>query len=153
MICGSFIESNSNKLNIQDVDGTEFVKAMDMRCGKLDDAEIALDEARELASIADWFQMAEVAAALDETVAIHLSMCTDLCCDVLSWSGQVGLRHSEQAARQLGTERFNELAQTEGFMRMSEEALGHLLGDDDLAARNEEAVWEALANWRMAGEG
>ncbi len=29
------------------------------------------------------------------------------------------------------------------FMQMSEEALGRLLEDDYLAARNEETVWEA----------
>ena len=31
---------------------------------------------------------------------------------------------------------------------MGEEALGRLLDDDHLAARSEEAVWEAVAGWR-----
>ena len=42
---------------------------------------------------------------------------------------------------------------TEGFMRMSEEALGSLLDEDDLAAKNEESVWEAVVSWRRAEEG
>ena len=71
-----------------------------------------------------------------------------MCGEVLSWSGELGLRQSEEAARKLATARFEELAKTEGFMRMGEEALGRLLDDDHLAARNEEAVWEAVAGWR-----
>ena len=35
-------------------------------------------------------------------------------------------------------------------MRMGEEVLGRLLDDEDLAARNEEAVWEAVAIWMGA---
>jgi hypothetical protein len=38
-------------------------------------------------------------------------------------------------------------------MRMGENELGRLLEDDDLVVRNEEAVWEAVAKWRRAGEG
>ena len=41
----------------------------------------------------------------------------------------------------------------EGFLRMGEECLGRLLDDDNLASRNEEAVWEALTVWRGAEEG
>ncbi len=33
-------------------------------------------------------------------------------------------------------------------MRMGEDALSRLLEDDNLAARNEVAVWEAVAVWR-----
>ena len=38
-------------------------------------------------------------------------------------------------------------------MRMSEEALGKLLDDNFLAARNEEAVWEAVVAWMRVEEG
>jgi hypothetical protein len=76
----------------------------------------------------------------------HLSM--RMCREVLSWSGELGLRQSEEAARKLATARFEALAKTDGFMQMGEESLGRLLDDDHLAARNEEAVWEAVAEWR-----
>ncbi len=42
----------------------------------------------------------------------------------------------EQAAQKLATDRFIELAQTEGFVRMDEVVLGRLLDDDGLVARN-----------------
>ncbi len=56
-------------------------------------------------------------------------------------------------ARSIAKERFDKLTQTEGFLRMGEECLGRLLEDDNLASRNEEAVWEALTVWRGAEEG
>ena len=148
MLCGSFIESKSKSLKLRDVDGAAFSKALDIWCGKQSCTGMEMDDVRELASVADRFEMAEVAQALDKTMQSHLDM--RICGEVLSWSGELGLRLSEVAARQLATERFEELATTEGFMRMSEEALGSLLEDDNLVARNEEAVWEALAKWRRA---
>ena len=143
MLCGSFIESNGKKLQLLDVDGATFGKALDIWCGKETCAEMELDDIRALASVADRFQMTEVVSALDEIVMLHLSI--SMCAEVLSWSNGCGLIQSETATRRLATERFEELAKTEGFMQMGEEALGRLLDDDDLAARNEEAVWEALA--------
>ena len=125
MLCGSFVECNAKKLNIYDVDIVTFGKALDLWCGTLS-AEMALDEMRELESVADRFQMTEVSSALDESVSNHLSV--GICIDVLSWSGGLGLRQSEREALRLATERFNELAQTEGFMQMGEEILGMLLG-------------------------
>jgi hypothetical protein len=71
---------------------------------------------------------------LNDTVARHLSL--EICSDVLNWSGELKLRQSEQAARKLATERFEELVQTKSFLQMGEEALERLLEDDFLAARN-----------------
>ena len=81
MLCGSFIESHAKTLKLQDVDGAAFVKTLDVWCGKQSSAEMELGEVRELASIADRFQMTEVSTALDETVMRHLSM--GMCGEVL----------------------------------------------------------------------
>ena len=48
---------------------------------------------------------------------------------------------------------FEEFAKTEGFARMGEEALTIVLDDDRLAARNEEAVWEAVVGWMRGAAG
>jgi hypothetical protein len=151
MICGSFCESNEKKLHLQDVDWRSFGKALDVWCGKESNAEFGLDEVKELASVADRFQMTEVSSALDEAVNRNLNM--DMCGEVLNWCNELGLRLSEKAARKLATERFEELTRTEGFVRMGEETLESLLENDHLSARNEEAVWEAIARWRGAEGG
>ena len=106
MLCGSFIESKEKKLKLKDVDDSAFRKALDIWCCRESSTELNLGELRELASVADRFQMAEVALVLDETVMRLLDMLT--CGEVLSWSGELGLRQSELAARRLATERFEE---------------------------------------------
>jgi hypothetical protein len=110
-----------------------------------------LEGVMELASVADWFQITEVASVLEEMVKGNLKTC--MCWDVMKRSNERGLILLENVARKLALERFEELAKTDSFVQMGEEALGRLLEDDDLAAKNEEAVWEAVAEWRRAKEG
>jgi hypothetical protein len=138
-------------LKLKDVDGAAFEKALVIWCGKACCAE--LGQMKQLASVADQFQMTGVALKVDMTVLENLDI--SVCGEVLSWSGELGLRQSEEAARRLALSRFEELVKTESFSQMSEEALERLLEDDDLAARNEEAVWEAVAGWlrRKSEEG
>jgi hypothetical protein len=153
MICGGFLESYGKTLNLKEVDGKAFGKVMDMWSGKVDcqSAEMEFGEVEELASVADRFQMTEVISTLEEIVLKNLSM--RVCGDVLNWSGELGLSQLEAAAWKLAKERFEEFAKTEGFVHMEEEILGRLLEDDELVARNEEAVWEALVWWIKANEG
>ena len=151
MLCGSFAESKAKTLQLKDVHGAAFGKALEICCGKDHIKELSLGDVKELASVADRFQMTEVIAVLDTAVSRHLAM--SMCGEVLSWSGEHGLRQSKEKAQKLARDRFEELAQTEGFLHMGEEALGRLLDDDDLAARNEEAVWEVLVLWRRARDG
>ena len=150
MLCGNFAESNAKTMQLVDVDRVAFGKVLDLWCGKVCCEDMQMEEIRKLAEVADRFQITEIASALDETVMRHLDMA--VCGEVLSWSGELGLSRTEEAARKLATGRFEELAMTEGFMLMGEEALGKLLDDNFLAARNEEAVWEALVAWMRAEE-
>jgi hypothetical protein len=43
MLCGSFIESNRKKLQLNDVDGEAFSKVLDIWCGKESCPEIGLE--------------------------------------------------------------------------------------------------------------
>ena len=109
-----------------------------------------LGQVQQLASVADQFQMTEVTSVLEEALMGQLSV--DMCGDVLMWSGGCGMRQLEAEALQMAATRFEEFARTAGFMRMGEEELGRVVDDDRLAARNEEAVWEAVVGWmRSAG--
>ncbi len=44
--------------------------------------------------------------------------------------------------------RFEEFSRKAGFTRLGGDALGILLDDDRLAARSEEALWEAVVGWK-----
>jgi hypothetical protein len=152
LLYGGFIEETSQKkLKLEDVDGESFSMALDIWCGKEISVEIGLEEIRKLASVADRFAMTEVVSMLDETAIGHLEVMGHLdismCGELLGWSSKLGLRQSEKIALRLASERFEELVTTQGFMQMDEEALGKLLDDNNLAARSEEAVWEALVGW------
>jgi hypothetical protein len=59
----------------------------------------------------------------------------------------------EAAARQLALDRFEEVARTEGFMRMDERVLGGLLDDDALGVSREEAALEAVVRWMKKSGG
>ena len=145
MVCGDFIESKKKKIDIYDVDGKSFGMVLDMWCGNVSFTEMELGAVIALTSVADRFQITDVALALENIVREKLSVHT--CVHVLNWSCEFGMRCLEEKAWELATERFEQLAKAEGFLWMDEEMLGKLLDDDRLITRNEEAVWEAVACW------
>jgi hypothetical protein len=149
MLCGNFMESTDKKITLYDVDAFRFGKVLDLWCGRVN--ELELSEVRQLASLADRFQISEVLSVLEEAMVVHLRV--GFCAEVLSWSGGAGFHELEEKAQSLAAERFEEVAQTNGFMEIGEEALGCLLDNDGLAAKNEEAVWKALVRWMRAEEG
>jgi hypothetical protein len=79
---------------------------------------LELEDIKVLAIVADLYQMTEVSSVLDETVLRHLDI--RMCGDVLSWSGGLGLKRSEEAAHTLAAERFEKMAKTEGFLGLLE---------------------------------
>ena len=112
---------------------------------------MALAELPLVASVADRFQMTEVTTVLEEAALDKLSL--DMLGDVLTWSGRCGMQQLEADALAMASKRFEEFAQTTGFLRMGEEALTTVLEQDCLAASNEKAVWEAVLVWMKAGAG
>ena len=77
MLCGSFSESKEKILRLNDVDIGAFIKTLDIWSGRTDAQEMELHEVRELASVADRFQITEVISALEEAVMGQLSL--DVC--------------------------------------------------------------------------
>ena len=154
MLCGNFSESQASsrakELSLNDVDMTTFTKALDMWCGRKDCEEMDVGEVRQLAIVADQFRMTEVVSLLEEALIGQLSV--DMCGEVLVWSGRCGMPQLEAKALTMAAERFDEFSKTPGFMLMEEQALERVVDDDRLAARNEEAVWEAVVQWRCAEE-
>ena len=74
MICGSFIESNGEKLELKDVDGPAFRKTLDIWCGKQNCSEMELGDLKEVASVADRFQMTDVVSLLNNSIRRQLNM-------------------------------------------------------------------------------
>ena len=150
MVCGEFSESLEKKFVVHDVDGKLFAELLELWCAK---QSIRANEIRHvilLAAVADRFQVTEVASMLERTVISEL--CVGSCAEVLVTSTQVGAVRTEEKARRLALERFEEVANTAWFLRMEEDTLGSLLGDDTLSVRSEETVLEILATWVRAGE-
>ncbi len=125
-----------------------FSKALDLWCGREDGEELTLIEFHELASVADRFQMTEVVAVLESTMIGSLRF--EMCGELLSWSGSLGLIHLEAAALCMAAKRFEELKTSEGFMKIEEDALGMILDTNELAVRSEEGLWEAVVGWMKA---
>ena len=150
MICGEFIESSSKRLELNGVDGRAFRIVLDLWCGR-EHCEEKLSEIQHLAKVADQYQITEVSTALEETVIGYLNV--GICAELLTMSDSIGLGRSQEAARKLALERFEEVAETAAFLRIEEDTMGCLLDEDELMARSEEAVWEALVGWMKADEG
>uniref|UniRef100_A0A7S0QU85 BTB domain-containing protein n=1 Tax=Cryptomonas curvata TaxID=233186 RepID=A0A7S0QU85_9CRYP len=86
MLCGNFSESREKRLKLEDVDGSAFMKALDVCRGRKDCREVALGELPLLASVADRFQMTEVTSVLEEALMGKLNVDMGTC-----WRGADGV--------------------------------------------------------------
>ena len=125
MVCGGFKESAGKKLELHDVDACSFIKVLDLWCGRDIMSRMGLNELRQLAIVADRFQITEVLASLEETMMEQLSF--DNCAELLGWSCNLGMLQLQAAALRLARSRFEELVGTAGFAIMEEPALECLL--------------------------
>ena len=57
MICGSFSESQTRRLKLEDVDGNSFGKVLNLWCGKEGRAEEELGDMMVMANVADRLEM------------------------------------------------------------------------------------------------
>ncbi len=108
-----------------------------------------------LVSLADRFQMEEVAAGLEEAAIRRLRV--SACADVLAAIGGAelgpicsgGLPRLRAAAHALAAQRFEEVASTEGFIRLGEDELDALLQDQTMKAERR-VVMQAIVPWMRA---
>ncbi len=144
-MCGSFNENKNGCIDLHDVDGKEFEFILNLWCGNEEVGGnlkgLTISDMLQLGTVADRFQMTEVAVALEETVIRELSV--EDCAEVLVWSSRIGLRQAEWAARRLAVDRFEEVVATASFVKIDENALSCLLDDDGLVVKNEETVWHS----------
>jgi hypothetical protein len=150
MVCGCFKESASGRVELDDVEQMAFQEVVDLSCGK-DGLEVKdLTHVMLLESIADRFQMTEVETELEDAILRNLSV--NVCADMLLASADRGLERVEEAAYKMALERFEQVAATDGFIRIEEDVLSDLLDEDELVATSEEHVFECVLRWMKSGQ-
>ena len=107
------------------MDAGSFGSLLAAWCGRAGLETKELGDLMALAGPADRFEMTEVQGGLEDTIIGKLSV--ETCANVLMWSGGLGLRLVEAAAERMVVELFEEVAGTERFMGLEEEALGRVL--------------------------
>jgi hypothetical protein len=148
-LCGGFREATERRLILEDVPPTAFRKVVGLACcagGGTAVATAGLGEVVELALLADRYEVVAVRDALEAAAVRCLTVHS--CAPLLdARSSGASLAALSAAARAYALGNFEDLARTEGFMALGEEALGALLEADDLQAASEERVFEALVAW------
>jgi hypothetical protein len=120
MLCRGFKESSEKLLELKEVDGRAFSKLLELWCGGNSYHQSEWSELKQLAAVADRFQVTEeVLTALEDAMMKKLSV--EVCVETLTWSGGIGaLKRLEAKARNMTTKRFSEVVATAAFMRIEE---------------------------------
>ncbi len=142
-------------MRLDDVESRAFTKkTLDIWCGRADGEELQLYEVHQLASVSDLFQiteLTEVVSALEQAAMGHQSL--EACGEVLTCRRVRDAAAGGRSAEDGGGAVRGVCERTAGFMRMGWEALGSVLDDNWLVARNEEAVWESVVEWKRDAAG
>ena len=149
IICGDSSERMRRRINLEDVDEKSFTSVLNLWCGKEGEDE-DINSALMLASVADRFDVGVVREAVEDMIKRQLHV--ESCAYLLMRSRELGLTMVEDAARRMLLERFEEVAKTNGFKKISEKTLNSVLDDDNLCVSKEERVLEVLVAW-MKGQG
>ena len=151
-VCGNFRESAAKSVELEDVELASFQHVLDLWCGRESVEFGSVQQLMRAAALTDRLQVIGVTEALEDALIKQLRV--DNCVEVLIGSGELMLGQVEAAAERLALSQFEEVALTEGFTGIGEEALGRLLDADALLVEREELVLEGLVQWMAArGEG
>ncbi len=155
-ICGPFRESSSRSIQLDEVDRTDFEMLVDLAMGRIGlAANTEILQVVRLASLADRFQMEEVGAFLEEAAIrrLRISACSDVLVAIVGTEPgpicSAGLPRLRAAALALAAQRFEEVASTEGFIRLREDEVDALLQDQTMKAGRAE-VMQAIVPWMRA---
>ena len=150
MICCSSRARTDRRMGLDDEDETPLRLAMELSYGLEEGVPVTdLDEMIRLAIFADRYEMVGVAAAVEDAIR-RSYLAVETCLEVLSLKERDQLPGVVSAARELALKRFADMSRSSCFESTSEEVLCDLVGDDLLAA-DEENVLEAVVGWIKAG--
>ena len=145
MFCGEFSEAApaaqlEQKKELVLDEAHDLRRVLDLFCGK--ELNVKLQEALQMAKVADQYGFSEVLAAIEEALILHLGI--DNCLQIAD-HGSSAMPRLKEAAVKKAASRFEEVMS--GASRMSASSLADLLGDDRLASSREEAVWAVVQEW------
>ena len=154
-LCGDIGANEGKTLIMEEEDGPLFSKVVALGCGESVSVgtgrDPPLDELIGLVRMADRYQMEGIQSDLEEAVIDRLRVGS--CGRILTMASGSGLVRLERASRKLALREFDEFAECEGFMEVSEDVLGSLLDDDALVSESEERVLQGVVRWMKGGGG
>ena len=152
IVCGGFKEETDRRIELIDEEAEALQKLLLLACGEEGGVSVSgIEEMIELGTIADLYGMEAVVSAIEEAIA--RSVTVETCAEVLCLNGGgLFLPRAVSAARRAALHMFEDFVQTEGYYQISEELLQDLVGDDAMAAK-EEDVLQAVVQWIKAGGG
>ena len=143
-------------LVLDDINANALQKLLALACGAARTLDLGLDELLEMLQTTIRYDILAVRTTLEDAVCELLT--TETCGRILQVAVSSSLpplgaggRLVDQC-REVALGRFESFAATAGFLDVSEDVLWHLLAEDDLTARSEEAVFDAVVRWMTAGE-
>jgi hypothetical protein len=150
-LCGEIGNSEGKMLDMDDEDHLIFSKVVALGCGESITVEGGLEELFVLVKIADKYRMEAILGDLEDAVMDRLTL--ESCGLILKMASRSGLVRLEKAGRKLALSKFDQFAEADGFMFVSEEVLGSLLDDDVLVSESEERVLKGVVRWMKGGAG
>ena len=143
MFCGEFSEAAAQldkKTELVLDEAHDVRRVLDLFCGK--QLYVNLQEALQMAEVADQYDFREVLAAIEEALISHVGI--DNCLQIAD-HGCSAMPRLKEAAVKTAAFRFEEVMGDAS--RMSAGSLADLLGDDRLIAIREEVVWAVVQEW------
>jgi hypothetical protein len=143
MFCGEFSEAAAQlekKTELVLDEAHDLRRVIDLFCGK--QLNVNLQEALQMAEVADQYDISEVLAAIEEALILHVR--TDNCLQIAD-HGCSAMPRLKEAAVKTAAFRFEEVMSDAS--RMGAGSLADLLGDDRLVATREEIVWAVVQEW------
>jgi hypothetical protein len=148
-LCGE-IGTSERRMLMDEEDETPFLKVVALGCGK-SVSVVNLDDLVGVLRMADRFQVEAIRGDVEEAVTDRLTV--ENCGPMLTMARGCELVLLERVSRELALRKFDQFAECNGFMDVSEEVLGSLLDDDALVSESEERVLKAAARWMKGGAG
>ncbi len=150
-LCDKYSTGKGQLLSLGEEDSTLFLKVVAVGSGATVTVSGGLEELMGLVRLADQYQVEVIQGDMEQAVLERLT--AESCGRILMMACGSGLVLLESASRELALRKFDQFAECDGFMHVSEELLGSLLDDDELVSENEERVLRSTVHWMKGGAG
>ena len=131
MLCRNLTEVSRSRLDLTLEDAASFATAIQLGFGQPAAVHGGLGGLLDVGRLTDTYGIKHVHRAVEWETALRLTV--DKCAELLVGSSAAGMLWLEGMCQKVALGAFEDIALTEGFMRLDEETLCALLDDDCLA--------------------